>query len=192
MDYSTLDETTLLRLITINKSDALGELYDRYGRLVFSIAFNSFDDRGIAEEITQEVFTKVWEKAGAYDAQIGKVSTWLVTITRNRVIDELRRRKVRGEHNHVAWDLLPPGQGLVSNGPEKEAETLRVKLLIQEALRSLPGDQQQVLAMAYFQGYSQSEIAGLLGTPLGTVKTRVRLGMQKLRRMLSEEDLSEE
>jgi RNA polymerase sigma-70 factor, ECF subfamily len=192
LDYSTLDDASLLRLVARNRNDALGEIYDRYGRLVFSIAYNAISDLTIAEEITQEVFTRVWEKAGTYNAQVGKVSTWLVTITRNRVIDELRRRRVRGENNSVAWDLLPPGQGLVVDGPENDVEKYRLKSLIRDALRTLPEEQQKVLAMAYYQGYSQSEIAGLLGEPLGTIKTRLRLAMQKLRRMLSDEHFSGE
>ena len=192
MDYSTVDDASLLRLVAANRSDALGEIYDRYGRLVFSIAYNAISDQAIAEEITQEVFTRVWEKASNYDPLIGKVSTWLVSITRNRVIDELRRRKVRGENNSVAWDLLPPGQGLVVDGPEKDAEIYRQQRLIRDALRSLPEEQKVVLAMAYFQGYSQSEIAGILGEPLGTVKTRLRLAMQKLRRILTKEFIWEE
>lgn len=187
-----LDDASLLRLVAGNRSDALGEIYDRYGRLVFSIAYNAISDQTIAEEITQEVFTRVWEKANSYDAQVGKVSTWLVSITRNRVIDELRRRRVRGDNNSVAWDLLPPGQGLVVESPETDAEIYRLKRLIRDAIRSLPEEQQKVLAMAYFQGYSQSEIAGILGEPLGTVKTRLRLAMQKLRRILSNEFLSGE
>jgi RNA polymerase sigma-70 factor, ECF subfamily len=192
LDYSTLDDASLLRLVARNKSDALGEIYDRYGRLVFSIAYNAISEQTIAEEITQEVFTRVWEKADTYNAQVGKVSTWLVTITRNRVIDELRRRRVRRENNRVAWDLLPQGQGLIVDGPENDAEIYRLKRLIRDALRSLPKEQQEVLAMAYFQGYTQSEIAGLLGEPLGTIKTRLRLAMQKLRRILANELLTGE
>jgi RNA polymerase sigma-70 factor, ECF subfamily len=192
LDYSTLDDASLLRLVAGNKNEALGVIYDRYGRLVFSIAYNAINDQTIAEEITQEVFTRVWEKAGTYDAQVGKVSTWLVSITRNRVIDELRRRKVRGENNSVAWDLIPAGQGLAVDGPETDAEINRQKRLIRDALRSLPEEQQKVLAMAYFQGYSQSEIATITGEPLGTVKTRLRLAMQKLRRILSYEFLTGE
>jgi RNA polymerase sigma-70 factor, ECF subfamily len=192
LDYSKLDDARLLRLVAGQRSDALGEIYDRYGRLVFSIAYNAISDPAIAEEITQEVFTRVWEKAGTYDAHIGKVSTWLVSITRNRVIDELRRQRVRGENNSVAWDMLPPGQGLTVDGPENDAELARLKHSIREALRSLPEEQKKVLAMAYFQGYSQSEIAVILGEPLGTVKTRLRLAMQKLRRMLSNEFLTGE
>ncbi len=186
MDYKTLDDTSLIRLIAHNKQDALGELYDRYGRLVFSVAFNSTSNQAVAEEITQDVFTRVWEKASTYDVDLAKVSTWLISITRNRAIDELRRLRVRPENHSVGWDDLSRENVPQSDGPETLTELIWKQKSVREAIALLPPDQQQSLALAYFKGYSHSEIAAALGEPLGTVKTRIRLALQKLRQVLEE------
>jgi len=186
VDYKTLDDTSLIRLIAHNKQDALGELYDRYGRLVFSVAFNSTSNQAVAEEITQDVFTRVWEKASTYDVDLAKVSTWLISITRNRAIDELRRLRVRPENHSVGWDDLSRENVPQSDGPETLTELIWKQKSVREAIALLPPDQQQSLALAYFKGYSHSEIAAALGEPLGTVKTRIRLALQKLRQVLEE------
>lgn len=192
MDYTTLDDASLIRLITSHRSEALGALYDRYGRLVFSVAFNSVGDHSTAEEITQDVFTRVWEKAGTYEASLGKVTTWLIGITRNRAIDELRRGNIRPEKYSVSWADVSPGLVPKGQGPEEETDLSIRKKSVRQAIASLPKDQQEVLALAYFRGLSHSEIANVLREPLGTVKTRIRLAMQKLRQVLSELKIDQE
>ena len=187
MDYSTLDDEALLRLIRHAHTEALAELYDRYGRLVFSLAFHSIADQAAAEEITQDVFLRVWRRAGQYRAERGKVSTWLTGITRNRAIDQLRRRGSRPEQHSVAWADLPPGTEPAVEGPDQMTAASLERERVRTAVVELPLEQRQVLALAYFQGLSQSQIAHELDLPLGTVKTRVRLGMNKLRQMLIEE-----
>jgi len=187
LGYSTFDDETLMRLIVEARAEALGELYDRYSRLVFSLALNSVGDPATAEEVTQDVFLRVWQRAGQYRADRAKVSTWLTSITRHRAIDQLRRRGSRPEQHSVAWAELSPGTEPSVNGPEQSAALAMERAQVRAAIAQLSEEQKQVLALAYFQGLTQSQIAETLDLPLGTVKTRIRLGMQKLREMLQED-----
>jgi len=187
MKDSKPDDVTLIRRIAQAQADAISELYDRYKRLVFSIAFAVVGDRAVAEEVTLDVFVQVWRKAGSYLPERGKVSTWLIAITRNHAIDVLRWQNSHPEADGVVWDeiSLPDGQGTheLENGMEFSAERERVR----NAVSHLPEDQRQAVAMAYFKGYTQSQIAHVLKQPLGTIKTRIRLAMQKLRKLLDED-----
>jgi RNA polymerase sigma-70 factor (ECF subfamily) len=187
LDLTIIDDAGILRLIARQNSEALGVLYDRYGRLVYSIALHAVGNSETAEEIVQDVFTRIWDKAQTYDAAQAKVSTWLVTITRNRSIDELRRNKVRPEESSVDISDLLQLTDHHNPGPEAVADHHWKQKSIHDAIATLPADQQQVLALAYFKGLSHSEIAEALHEPLGTVKTRLRLAMQKLRQVLSAE-----
>lgn len=188
MDYQKLDDGTLLQLIAQTHENALAELYDRYSRLVFSMALNAVGDAALAEEITQDVYLRIWNKASTYDPKQGKVITWIASITRYRAIDILRRMSIRPEGNRPAWaeeedfDLPDPVD------IEEEAAISQRKRLVRRAVRTLPPEQQTALSLAFFQGYSHSEIAEMLNEPLGTVKTRIRLAMQKLRQLLREEE----
>ncbi len=187
MDYSALDDEGLMPWIVAAQPEALGELYSRYGRLVFSLAFHSVGDYAAAEEITQDVFVRVWQRAAQYHVGQGKVRAWLIAITRHRAIDHLRRLGVRPEPRLVGWgDELSPSDRR-SDGVEQEAELALERDRIQAAVQQLPHEQQQVLILAYFQGFSQSQIAEGLRLPLGTVKTRIRLAMDKLRQTLRDE-----
>lgn len=187
VNYSTLDDATLLRLISHARTEALSELYDRYSRLVFSLALNVVGDHPTAEEITQDVFTSVWEKAATYRVEQSKVSTWLSSITRYRSIDILRRRGSRPEQHSVSWADINPGSEPHTEDTQHLAELSLLQQRVRAAVASLPREQQEALALAYFKGYSHTEIAEALSEPLGTVKTRIRLGMQKLRQQLDEE-----
>ena len=184
MNYATFDDDGLIRLIAHADAGALDALYDRYNRLVFGLALNTVGDRSTAEEITQDVFVRVWERAGQYRVEQAKVSTWLTSIARHRAIDMLRRRGSRAESHSVAWDDLSPGAEPSVGGPDEETQLNLERRRVRTALAALPDEQKQVLALAYFRGYTQTEIAASLGQPLGTVKTRMRLGMQKLRIIL--------
>lgn len=187
VDYKKFDDEALLRLVVLAQEQALGALYDRYGRLVYSMALNVTGDPGLAEEITQDVFLRVWNKAETYRAEQGKVITWLSSIARYRAIDLLRRRSIRPEGNLASWveevGLKQPD----SVDVEAEIEMAQRRYRVRWAMAQLPPEQRQALAYAYFQGYSHSEIAKRLREPLGTVKTRIRLAMQKLRQLLHEE-----
>ena len=187
MDHHTLNDETLIRLIVQRRPEALSELYDRYNRMIFSLALNTVGDAATAEEITQDVFHRAWERAGQYRPDQAKVSTWLTSVARHRAIDQLRRQGVRPEGQSIGWADLSPGTEPSTAGPEQDAELALQRRRIRAAVAQLPKEQRQVLALAYFQGYSQTTIAETLSLPLGTVKTRIRLAMEKLRGMLQTE-----
>jgi RNA polymerase sigma-70 factor (ECF subfamily) len=190
LDYSGLDDESLLRLIAYGKTDALSEFYDRYSRLVYSLALFILNDPESAEEVTQDVFMRIWEKANTYRPEQAKVSTWLTSITRNRSIDVLRRQRVRPEGHRAGWEdtALEALAAADLPDPEGSAEEIILVQRVRLAITSLPRDQRQAVSLAYFEGYSHSEIAAALGEPLGTVKTRIRMAMQKLRSLLRDED----
>jgi RNA polymerase sigma-70 factor (ECF subfamily) len=178
------DDNTLIEQIAQEQTGALGELYDRYGRLVFSVAYHITNNRETAEEITQDVFTQVWGKALTYHSDQGKVVTWLASIARNRSIDIFRKQNVRPEGHAASLedDLLMQADESAAVEPAVDQALQRQKVL--QALAQLPLEQRQCLALAYFQGMTQQDIASELNQPLGTVKTRIRLGMIKLKEML--------
>lgn len=187
MEYSTLADESLIRLIARAQPDALTALYDRYNRLVFSLAFNIVGDQATAEEITLDVFSRVWEKADTYQANQAKVTTWLTSIARHRSIDLVRRRRSRPEKDSLSWFELPATALLNGHNPETATELALQQAQIRAAVAQLPADQQQALALAYFKGYSHRQIAEELGQPLGTIKTRIRLAVQKLRQLLPDD-----
>jgi RNA polymerase sigma-70 factor, ECF subfamily len=197
------DDEILLKKISARQTAALSELYDRYARLVYSLAYHILEDPSAAEEVTQDVFVHVWDKAATYHPDLGRVPTWLASMARNRSIDMLRRLRVRPEGHRIEFDSLTSERdendiesiliegsidGVEANQsvePEVEQDLQALKLL--HALSHLPEDQRRVLALAYFQGLTQQEIADSLQIPLGTVKTRIKLGLQKLRQVLWKE-----
>lgn len=188
MEYTSLDDNVLVNLITQDDTAALSELYDRYSRLVYSIAVNSVGNSETAEEITLDVFMRVWENAGTYQSGRSKFTTWLTSITRHRAIDMLRRRSSRPESDSVSWadvstDVIPNS---IDTPEELTARIVRQER-VRAAISELPEEQALALALAYFRGYTHREVAEMLDEPLGTIKTRIRLAMQKLRRMLKEE-----
>lgn len=190
MNYSLFDDETLLRLIARSDENALSELYDRYSRLVFSVALNTLSDTGRAEEVTQDVFERVWGKAGTYQVAQGRVVSWLAGIARHRSIDLYRQAHSRREDVQIAWEgtetlSLSDGQNI-----EWEVDLHERTQRIRRAIAQLPPEQKTALAMAFFQGLSHSEIAATLGEPIGTVKTRIRLAMGKLRTLLPDEQPS--
>ena len=186
-DYTKYDDEELIGLITQLREEALAQLYDRYSRLVFSLAFAIVDDRATAEEITLDVFMRVWQKAGSYRSDQAKVSTWLTHIARHHAIDVLRRRAARVDQYAVNWEDVLPTHESPEHDPQEFAELSQQRERIQAALAQLPADQRQALALAYFNGYTQRQIAEVLKQPLGTIKTRLRLAMQKLRDFLRDE-----
>jgi RNA polymerase sigma-70 factor (ECF subfamily) len=159
-------------------------LYDRYARLVFSLALRILNDRGAAEETVQEVFVKVWKRSREFDVKRGKFSSWLTGIAHNHAIDEMRRRRVRpsaSENDDAMESVLDDGPA-----PLDLALQSMERRRIVDALKVIPVDQRRAIEMAYFEGLTQQEIADKLGQPLGTIKTRMRLGMQKLKTLLDE------
>ena len=185
-DPASLSDETLLKAIASGQQAALSALYDRYGRLAFSLAINIVSDSALAEEVTQDVFVQIWNKATSYQPEHGKVTTWLASVTRHRAIDMLRRQNVRPEGHQVGWeDGVPdlPDDSIVEDVVELTQRQTRIR----QAVARLPAEQQQALGLAFFKGYTHQEIADTTGEPLGTVKTRIRLAMQKLKQVLEEE-----
>ena len=187
MNLKKSDDTLLIRLIAEKEARALDELYDRYHRLVFSIAMAIVDDRSIAEEVTLDVFVHVWRGAKTYRPERAKVITWLTAITRHHAIDVLRWHRSRLDHQSLYLDDLPLQIETESIDLPEQIESDLRSVHIRQVVAGLPVDQRKALILAYFKGYSQQEIAEILGEPLGTIKTRIRLAMQKLREVLSKE-----
>lgn len=185
MNFTTIDDEILIRLISQSDKEiseyALSELYDRYGRLVYSLAIKIVGDSKVAEEVIQDVFLSVWNKADTYRRDEAKVSTWLTSIARNRSIDILRKQRVRPEHYSVGWDDVSYLAFDTPNDPEESTDKNLRRERIHNAINLLPDNQRQALTLSYFYGMSHSEISEKLNEPLGTVKTRIRLAMQKLR-----------
>jgi len=188
MKFEKSDDATLIRFIANAETGALEELYDRYHRLVFSVALAIVSDSSIAEEVTLDVFVRVWQGAGTYQPERSKVSTWLMAITRHHAIDILRSQNSRLDQNSLYLDDLPWQKGTDAPDPQEDMEVALQNARIRQAVAELPVNQQEAVLLAYFKGYSQQQIAELLEEPLGTIKTRIRLAMQKLREMLSEQE----
>lgn len=182
-------DETLMHAIAARDELAFTELYDRYADLVYSASLRVLSDPGLAEDATQDIFVRIWRRPEAFVAERGRFLSWLMSVVRNRSVDELRARGRRLRREGVpAQDgdedvmALLPAEG---DDPVAAAQLHEQQRVIREALRELPGDQRIALELAYFRGLTQQEIAVALHEPLGTVKTRIRLGMQKLRRALS-------
>ena len=165
----------------------MAQLYDRYNRLVFSLALAIVNDMATAEEVTLDVFMRVWQKAATYRPEQAKVSTWMTHIARHHAIDVLRRRAARLDQSALHWEDAIRNVESSHPDPQESVELSLRRERIHAALARLPVEQKQALVLAYFGGYTQSQIAEILAQPLGTIKTRLRLGMQKLREHLNEE-----
>ena len=174
----------LVERIASGDADALGELYDRYGRVAFGLLYRLLPGPEAAEEVAQDAFHSVWRQARTYRSERGSVRTWLLSICRNAAIDWRRTRGKRLEREvtiEAAAELLSDARV-----DERVLSALRAER-VRAVVGELPREQREVLALAFWGGYSQSEIAARTNTPLGTVKSRVRLAMNKLRETLGEE-----
>jgi RNA polymerase sigma-70 factor (ECF subfamily) len=176
-----LDDEMLLALISSRDESAFTSLYERYARLLYSIALRITNDRFAAEEVLQDVFHSVWLRATTFRPSAGSVASWLSGIARNRSIDEVRTRWHRARDRELSLECLPDLSGAVERGLEHFA-VMRADL--RHALSSLPFPQRQAIELAYYDGFSSSEIAAHLDEPIGTIKGRLRLGMAKLREAL--------
>jgi RNA polymerase sigma-70 factor (ECF subfamily) len=186
--YRELDDEELMQRLVLRDLTAFRTLYARYSSLVYSAALRVVRDTQIAEDMVQEIFLRLWRKPENYTATRGKFATWLTSVTRNRAVDEVRSRGRRYRHETAS----PEEQERELPGPETDDPALTAELsdqrrLILTALSQLPQEQRQTIELAYFGGLTQQEISERLDQPLGTVKTRIRLGMQKLRAALTPE-----
>jgi len=187
---TAFDDAELIQLIASGDTRALEALYDRYSRVVFSFSVRIVSDPQLAEEVMQEVFFRVWQQAGSFSSARGTLITWLLSITHNLSIDEVRKRNRRPQKAEAEDpELLLGSVADLSTDIEEEAWLSGVRATITGALDHLPREQREVIELAYFRGLTQREIAETLRTPLGTIKTRMRLGLQKLREQLGESEL---
>ena len=185
MDQPQPTDVELVAQVAAGDTEAMEELYIRYSRPVFSMGYGILRDRGSAEDVTQEVFLSLWTKAAAFDPALGVFKHWFLHLAHNRIIDELRRRQRATRHSsgHV-----PEDAALGLEAPDDTAGMAMISVMsddAKDALTALPAEQRAAVVMAYLQGRTQQEIAAETGVPLGTVKTRLRLGIMKLRQVLS-------
>ena len=169
----TRTDAELLAHVADGDRGAFEELHRRYARSVLGIALRRIGDRGRAEDATQDTFASIWRSASRFDPSRGEATSWLYTVARNAIVDGLRRR--REPPVEEAPDLASPGPG-----PDEEAEQGWVAWRVHRALEVLPEQERTVVELGYWSGLSQSEIAGYLGIPLGTVKTRTRAALRRL------------
>ena len=175
------NDVELLKAVAAQDEAALAQLYDRYRVILFGLLMRILNNREEAEDVLQEVFLQVWRRAADFDENRGRPFTWLVTLARSRGIDRLRTLASR---ERVAVAGAKEETEAVSDAAS-DAFRSEQRSLVTSALAQLPDEQQRPLILAYFDGLTQTEIAARLGAPLGTVKTRMRTGMMKLREMLA-------
>lgn len=172
-----------LERVARGDEDALGELYDHHGPLIYSLALRILGDAGEAQDVVQEVFAQVWRQAARYDEGRGNVAAWLVTVTRSRAIDRLRRRRSRPEapRDDLGWTTLVDPADPVDD----QLFTAARAAALRSAMDALPLLQRIAIELAFYDGLTHVEIAERLELPLGTVKTRIRQGLLKLRARLA-------
>lgn len=187
MHASDPTDLGLLQRITARDTAAVAGLYDRHCRLLFGLILRIVRDRGEAEDILQEVFVRVWNRAAKYDAQLGAPLPWLVGVARHCAIDRLRARRVRAAVDAPAVDR----DSLEATAPAADIRTPEAAVLeaerrgkLTDALAGLPAEQRRLIEAAFFEGYTHSELAQRFELPLGTVKTRIRAGMLAMRQKM--------
>ena len=203
-DRPPADDAALVRAVAAGSETALGDLYDRYVDAVYAAASRLTSDRQVAEEVVQETFLALWNRAELFDPAVGSLAAWLHTIARNRTVDRLRAAGRRpnliplssaagdDEHESVALDRIVAsgtvlGGAAVGRGPEGELAVTELREVIRDALAGLPDPERTAIVLAYREELTQSEIAERLGWPLGTVKTRTRRALLRLRTALADE-----
>jgi RNA polymerase sigma factor (sigma-70 family) len=174
----------IIRRIVAGDQRALAELYDRWARPAFSLARRVCADEGLAEDVVQEVFLAFWREPGRFDSARGAFSSWLLTLVHHKAVDAvrresvIRRRTVPASEDGEEWSSTP------GPGADQAAMGAVVAGQVRDALGRLPAEQREALALAYYGGYTQREVATLMGVPLGTVKSRMFTGVQRLRNVL--------
>ena len=185
---STLTDVDLIGRVSDGDAKALEVLYDRYNRVVYSFALRIVADPRIAEELLQEVFFRAWQQGKAFRETRGAFVTWLLSITHNMAIDEVRKRRRRPQKaDSEDPEMVLAGVADTRQDVEDEVWLSSLRTTIETAMQELPAAQRDAIELAYFQGLTQREISERLGEPLGTIKTRMRLGIQKLRDQLGDQ-----
>ena len=173
VEYQEYNDHQLMHQVTLEDKGALEAIYARYGSSVYSLAMYMLKQEALAEEATQDIFLNIWLKASSYKTDRGEPRAWIMSVAHHKIV-------ATDPDGYETLELLPSAQ--ISTEEEVERKIERERIL--KAVATLPPPQRQVIMMAYFEGYTQSEMAKILKQPLGTVKTRVRLAMQKLRLVL--------
>lgn len=180
-----VETTTLIPAVAQGDTVAFEELYDRYSPTLYALLLRILGSGEDAQEVLQETFVKVWSNAGTYDAVRGSEAAFLISIARSRGIDRLRSRRIRSDReNDAGREMSVQSSFVVNRTGSDDAIQSQERKAVRGALVDLPDAQRIALELAYFEGLSQSEIAARLGEPLGTIKTRMQLGMKKLRERL--------
>jgi len=186
LEYSRYSDELLLQLVGQRSPEALEALYDRHAQTVYNLIARIVREVPVADEILQETFWQVWQKADNFSGR-GSAAAWLYRIARNKSLDQLRRQKARPqpvvtasqEHEEILWSRLAANGVEVERAAEKRWEREHLR----QALVAIPPEQRLCLELVYFEGMSQRQIAEYTDTPLGTVKTRLRIGLEKLERI---------
>lgn len=180
-ELAHLSDEALVALVARSDDLALGELYDRHGGVAFGLAFRVLRDRGLAEDTVQEAFLTLWRTAGRFVPERSKASTWILMLVHRRAVDRVRREARRSAE---PLDETAPDPG----GPSaEEAAWLSLERgRVREALKTLPDPQREAIELAFYAGFTQSELAERLGVPLGTIKSRIFAGLGRLRALLQE------
>jgi RNA polymerase sigma-70 factor (ECF subfamily) len=173
-----LDDRELIAGIAGGDVEALRDVYNRYGSLAYSLAVRILGDPGRAEDVVQDSFMRLWNSSASFDPTRGSLRAWLLTLVRNRAIDQLRGRPGRQRQELELTHELPASGG--GSDPWREVSESLERQAIRQALDSLPAEQRRVIELAYYGGYTQTEIAEVVGVSLGTVKGRTRLALEKL------------
>ena len=181
---SEISDNELLGAVARGDEQALALIYDRYRLILFGLILRIVNDRPEAEDVLQETFLQVWRRAADFDEARGRVFTWLVTIARSRALDRLR---ALGSRARTAEEVVAHSAADQAGDAAEEAVKSEQGKIVRQALAELPEEQRRTLFLAYFEGLTQSEIAARLGDPLGTVKTRMRAGLMKLREVLRQD-----
>ena len=179
-DATQLSDEALLEAVAGSDEDALGELYDRFGKVAYGLAVRILRDAALAEDAVQEAFLQVWRGATDYRPERAKASTWVLTFVHRRAVDLVRREERRRSEPEGA---LPEPTG---PGADEAAVTRSRREIVQDALSRLPADQREAIELAYYGGLTQSELAEQLSQPLGTIKSRMFTGLQRLQVLLVE------
>ncbi len=168
---------------------AMESLYTRYHRLLYALAYRMVTDRQVAEDLLQEAFLAVWRRSNTYSPQAGAARNWLISILHHRAIDYLRKLRRRSTLVEAPLELLDTDEGVAGADVWEDAWKLIQSTQVRAALRQIPTEQRKVIELAYFQGWTHSEIAAGTHTPLGTVKARMRLGLHHLKHSLEQMDI---
>ena len=185
LELSGENDEELARRLQRREPQAMADLYDRFGRLAYSVILSIVRDASLAEDLVQETFLRVWNRASAFEAGRGALGPWLLTIARNRAIDHIRSVGSRIQRNSFEFDAREHPSLFVDM--ERDSRHTDHGRVIRKALSNLSENQRQVIELAYYEGLSQTEMAERMGQPLGTIKTWVRSALKQLRTELGQE-----